>query len=61
MLLSGYYSSVPFSGWVLGSSGVMAAATWSSWPRLRSLTPEVLRPAERTCLVSMRMILPLAV
>lgn len=37
---------------------VMAAATLSSWSRSRSFTPWVLRPAARTCMVSMRMILP---
>jgi hypothetical protein len=35
-----------------------AAATLSSDSRSRSFTPDVLRPAERTDLVSMRMILP---
>jgi hypothetical protein len=42
------------------SSGGMttAAATLSSESRSRSFTPDVLRPAERTDLVSMRMILP---
>src|ERR1017187_4786915 len=53
-------SRVPFSGWTLASSGgiTTAAATLSSVSRLRSLTPEVLRPALRMVLVSMRMILP---
>src|SRR5262249_2774746 len=55
-----YCNNVPFSCSVLDSSGGMttAAATWSSESRSRSLTPEVERPAERTDLVSMRMILP---
>ncbi len=55
-----YCSSVPGSWGDLGSSGGMttAAATLSPASRLSSLTPDVLRPADRIVLVSMRMILP---
>jgi len=55
-----YCSSAPFSLGALASSGgiTMAAATLSSVSRSRSLTPMVARPAARTDLVSMRMILP---
>ena len=55
-----YCSSVPPSVPALDSSGgiTVALATLSSVSRSRSLTPEVERPAERTLLVSMRMILP---
>lgn len=55
-----YCSSVPVSGSIFASSGgiTTAAATRSPSSRFNSLTPCVERPAARTVLVSIRMILP---